>query len=407
MIINHYAGSKIHGMEYRPFYLAKEWVRLGHKVSIVAASFSHLHSQSPNINGDITEEVIEGIRYFWIKTPKYRGNGIGRVLNMLVFSWMLFRHKSKIMFSCNPDLVIASSPHPFTIFGASKIAHTSKAKLFFEVRDIWPLTLIELGGMSRFHPFVMLTQWAENFAYRVSDRVISLLPRSESYMKEHGMAAEKFIYLPNGIDIIEWQNDHKAPATILHASMLSQLKQEGKFIVGYAGSHGMANGLYTFIEAASLLQSQTIVFVLVGQGPEKKNLQQKVLQAGMKNVLFLPSVQKSHIPGLLSFMDVLYIGLKDESLFRFGVSPNKLMDYMMAAKPVIHAIKAGNDMVSECGCGISVPPENSEAIAKAVIQLMGMTPTERKKMGLRGKQYVSTYHDYRVLAKQLLRYCHE
>ena len=101
-------------------------------------------------------------------------------------------------------------------------------------------------------------------------------------------------------------------------------------------------------------------------------------------------------------MDVLFISLQKTPLFRFGVSPNKLMDYMMAGKPVIQAIEAGNDLVRESGCGISVKPEDPEAVVAAVLQLMSCKPAEREAMGHRGKQYVLAHHDYRILVQQFL-----
>lgn len=389
-------------MEYRPFCLAREWVKLGHKVSIVASSYSHLRSKEPYTNGSITKELIEGIHYYWLKTPVYKGNSVGRVFNMIVFSLMLFVQKSKILRDIKPNLVIASSPHPFIIFGARKIARLSNARLIFEVRDLWPLTLVALGGMSRLNPFIILMQWTENYAYRVVNHVISVLPKAKSYMQAHYMSEDKFAYIPNGIDVIEWQNSHKNSMSHNHVEKLSKYKQEGYFIVGYAGSHGLSNALHSLIEAAFLLRSQSIAIVLIGQGPEKEALQQRVSQLGLMNVAFLPPVSKSHIPSLLNYMDALFIGWLRNPIYRFGVSPNKLLDYMMSGKPVIHAIDAGNDLVAESGCGISIPPENPEKIAEAVIKLKKMTRVERGKMGQRGKEYVITHHNYSVLAKKVL-----
>ena len=108
------------------------------------------------------------------------------------------------------------------------------------------------------------------------------------------------------------------------------------------------------------------------------------------------------MPVILQEMDALYIGLKGDPLFRFGVSPNKLMDYMMAAKPVIYAIQSGNNLVAESGCGISVPPESPEDIVKAVLGLMNLSTEDRKQMGQKGRIYIRENHDYRLLAKQFL-----
>jgi glycosyltransferase involved in cell wall biosynthesis len=401
LLINHYAGSKKHGMEYRPFYLAREWVKLGHDVRIVAASFTHLRTQAPTLTGEFTQEEIEGIQYIWLRTPGYQGNNLGRVFNILTFVFQLLRYQSKLLENFKPDVVIASSTYPLDIYPAYQIAKRTYAKLIFEVHDLWPLTPIELAGMLPWHPYIMLLQQAENFAYQKADRIVSMLPKADSYMRSHGMAAHKFTYLPNSIDVEEWENS-LAPLPPLHSETLAQLKQLGHFLVCYAGSHGLANALYTLVDAAQLLQKEPVTFILVGQGAEKESLLQKAQQLELKNIVFLPPVSRASLPALLSQMDALFIGLKSQSLFRFGVSPNKLIDYMMAAKPVIHAIEAGNDLVAESGCGISIPAENPGAIARVVKQLMQMTVNDRELIGKKGREYVLKYHDCKVIARQFI-----
>lgn len=406
LLINHYAGSSTYGMEYRPFYLAREWINFGHTVTVVAASFSHLRSKEPDVKGPLTTETIDGINYIWLKTPKYHGNGIRRVLNMMAFSLLLIMQKPNILRINKPNLIIASSPHPFIIFAAKSMARSSNAKLIFEVRDLWPLTLIELGSISRSHPFVRLMNLSEKYAYRVADHVISLLPKSYAYMEEQGMAPKKFHCIPNGVDLNEWShNVAQLPAQ--HQKILSKIKEKKHFIVGYTGGHGISNALDYLIGAAKHLESKPVTIVLVGKGPEKKMLEQKTVEMGLQNVIFLPPVSKSAIPALLELMDVLFIGWKRSSLYRFGISPNKLLDYMMSGKPVIHSIDAGNDIVAESGCGISVPPENPEAIAKAIIEISNMSESERSELGLRGKEFIETHHDYVMLAKKFLAVLNE
>jgi glycosyltransferase involved in cell wall biosynthesis len=406
LLINHYAGSRIHGFEFRPFYLAKEWVKLGHRVTIAAASFSHARSKSPDTKGNVTEEDIEGVTYIWLKTPHYNGNGVWRVLNIFSFIFQLLMNKNELARQYLPDIIIASSTHPFDIYPAYWIAKDSKAKLIFEVHDLWPLSPIELGGMSPWHPFILITQWTENFAYRVSDKVVSVLPNTKHYMEEHGMAPHKFAYIPNGVCISEWGNA-RSMLPQQHSEAIAELKQKDHFIVGYTGAHGLPNALHSLVESASLLQNKRVTIVLVGQGSEKESLQQQAVQAGVKNVVFLPPVPKTSIPALLDSMDVLFNSLQDKPLFRFGISPNKLFDYMMSGKPVIQAINTTNDIVAESGCGLSIPPENHKAIAEAIIKLINMTETERREMGSKGKNYVITHHDYSVLAKKFLNVCNE
>jgi len=401
LLINHYAGSPYYGMEYRPYYLAREWVRTGHSVTIVAASFSHLRSKYPKIHKKIKEEIIDGIRYIWIKAPEYKRNGVKRAINMFNFIWRLTENSKKFSKKINPSVVIASSTYPLDIYPAYLISRFSKAKLIFEVHDLWPLTPIELGSMPKWHPFIVIMQIAEDFAYKRADKVISILPKALDYMVSRGLDPKKFVYIPNGIDIEEWQS-FDAPLPPQHKETVERLKQEGKFLVCYTGSHGVANALNYFVESAIYLRDLPVSLVLVGQGPEKDKLLRFVEKNNLTNVIFLPAVSKYSIPNFLNEMDILYIGWKNSPLYHFGISPNKLFDYMMSAKPIIHAVEAANDPVAESGCGISVSPENAVAIAEAIKKLFFMSAVERKEMGMRGREYVKINHDYKILAKRFL-----
>lgn len=388
-------------MIYRSYYLAREWVRLGHKVSIVAASFSHLRTHETDTVGSVTKEEIDGIQYIWLKTPRYQGNSIRRVLSMMVFSLQLVLFKSKIVSDCKPDLVIASSPQPFIIFGAKRIACSSCAKLIFEVRDLWPLSLCEVGGISPRHPFMAMMQWVEDYALRVSDKVTSTLPKADGYMISRGMPADKFCYVANGIDVTEWgKNEGSLPSE--HNDVLCKLKNAGRFVVGYAGAHGIPNALDSLVDAAALLQDFPVTVVMVGQGIKKEHLRARAGELGIENIEFLPPVPKLSMPELLEKFDVLFIGWLKSPVYRFGISPNKLFDYMMAAKPVVHSVDAGNDLVAESGCGISVPPEDPKAISDTIIRLFNMAAAEREAMGSSGRNYVLARHDYRALARHYL-----
>lgn len=401
LLINHYAGSPQYGMEFRPYFMAQEWIKAGHRVRIVAASESHVRSHKVAFEGETEGEVIDGIEYVWLKTPPYQGNGAARALNIFSFVWQLYRQSHRILQGFQPDAVIASSTYPLDIHPANRLAKQTGARLIWEVHDLWPLSPIELSGMSPWHPFILLMQHAENRACRVADKVVSMLPHTDDHLAEHGMAREKFVYVPNGIHAEAWEiDDSQLPAD--HLQLLDQLHGEGKTIVGYAGAHGLANALQHLISASELTRDLPVAYVLVGHGPEKASLEEQARASGLDNVHFLDSIPKTAIPALLERLDLLYIGLQRQSLFRFGISPNKLMDYMMAGKPVIQAIEAGNDIVSDSGCGITVTPEDPSAIAAAVRQLHAMTPDERRRLGENGRRYVSTHHDYPALAATFL-----
>lgn len=396
LLINHYAGSPEYGMEFRPYYMCKEWLKFGHKVLIVGGSQSHLRKQQPQKE----HENIDGVDYSWVKLYKYKGNGIGRIISMGMFISKLGMNYKKYLRDFVPDIVIASSTYPLDIYPARRIAKHYGAKLIYEVHDLWPLSPIELGGYSPKHPFIRVMQKAEDDCYKYVDAVVSMLPKSEPHMKERGLADGKFFCVPNGIVMDDWMN---YPAlSEPHLSTLDTLHSEGKFVVGFAGAHGIANSLYAAIDAVSGLKNDNVVFVLVGTGPEKERLIAYTKQHQIENVLFLPPVNKKLIPSLLEHMDALYIGLQRQSLFRFGISPNKMFDYMMASKPIIQAIDAGNNLVEEAQCGLYAEPDNIEEIRNAILQLKNMSPEERTRLGGNGKDFVMRNHTYGVLAQKFI-----
>jgi glycosyltransferase involved in cell wall biosynthesis len=401
LLINHYAGSPHHGMEFRPFYFARQWVRDGHEVEILAASFSHLRAKNPASVWLRRSEVLEGIRYKWFRTPAYNGNGVGRVVNMLTFlAWLVVLIPR--MAWRRPDVVIASSTYPLDMVPAWVAARLCGARLVFEVHDLWPLSPKELGQLSDRHPFILLMQWGENFAYRHCDLCVSLLPKAFEHMRAHGLNAERYLYIPNGIDPEEWQTE-VGVLDRSHREALVALRARHPFVLGYVGSHGLANALDTLLEAVSECRDERLGVVMIGGGPERARLQGKAASLGLEDrMVFLPPLPKRQVPSALAHMDALYIGWARSSLYRFGISPNKLFDYMMAGKPILHAIEAGNDPVREAGCGISVGPENVSFLVEGLEQLMGVSPEERAGMGGRGREFVLRHHRLDTLARTMM-----
>ena len=400
LYINHYAGSPEMGMEFRPYYLSREWVKMGHKVSIIAGDYSHLRKNNPVISEDMQKTTKDGIDYFWLRTGSYEGNGAKRALTMLSFCRKLLKYRKWIDKNLQPDVVISSSTYPIDSIPAHRIAVKGgkRAKHVHEVHDMWPSTLIEIGGMSKLNPFVVLMQIGENYAYRNADAVVSLLKYSKDYMTVHGLSGNKFYYVPNGIVEEEWENPVPIPEH--HKEMLQEIINEGKYIVGYFGGHALSNCLDSLINAARNINNDKVHFVLVGDGIEKK----KLIEASkdLKNISFLPPVEKRAVPDLTKYFDCTYIGAKDSPLYRFGVSPNKMFDGMMAGKPVIFAINAPITPIEESGCGYIVSPENSSAIVKAIDNLMALTEEEVEEMGMRGRKEVESKYTYRILAKNFI-----
>ena len=394
-LINQYASTPETGMGGRHYYLAKELAKQGHTVYLIAAGYTHLLRTPLELDKDYTiETVTAGFNFVWVKLPKYsHAHDKKRVLNWFIFAWKLLKLPKVI--EDKADAILYSSPSLIAFLGAQRLAKKLQTKLAFEVRDIWPLTLIELGGYSPKHPFIRLMQWVEDMAYHDSDVVLSNLPSAVEHMVARGMVRGKFQWIPNGCDLSEL----KTPKPLSVTTQLALPK--GKFIIGYAGTLGVANALDSFIEAALLLKGEVeIAFVLVGGGKEKSTLVEQA--KGLNNVYFIDPIPKQQIHSMLAEFDVCYIGLTKDPLFRFGVSPNKLFEYLLSLCPVLYAIESGDYLpVDECKAGLSIPAEDPQAIADAVVKLKDMSPEERQKMGENGRIYALEHHDYAKLAQKL------
>jgi len=392
-IINEYAGSPYHGMVYRHYYIGRELVKKGYKVYIIAASFSHLFFNQPKIRKKFDFEVIDGINYIWTKVPKYKHSRD----KVRAFKWLTFTFRTYFQLPTDsiekPDVILVSSPAPFPIISGYKWAKRYNAKFLCEIRDIWPLTLIELGNYSPNHPFIKLMEIFERFAYEKADKIISVLPLFDKYLKEKGFNPDKFVYIPNGICIDEVNKSEPLSKEI------KRRIPADKFIVIYTGAFGKPNALEYLIKAARLLKSNPdIRFILLGKGGEEQKLKELARNLKLNNVIFIPPIPKKQIQGILKLADSCYIGLKNKRIFRYGVSPNKLFDYMLSEKPIIYAVNSGNNPVKEFQCGVTVEAENPKAIAEGILKLYKMTEKERREMGKRGRNYVLKYHIYKKLA---------
>lgn len=405
LLINHYAGSPQHGMEYRPFYLAREWVRAGHKVRILGAGFSHVRTHQPKrpVDSKATwHESIEGIDYQWFATPAYKGNGVSRVRNIGTFLGRVFWASRQISDEFKPDVVIASSTYPMDIWVAQRLAKLNNAKLVFEVHDLWPLSPIEIGGMSPSHPFIRVCQAAENAAYRHADLVVSMLPNIATHAVQKGLPLERLVIVPNGASLDDWEGEVCVPVQEDIRAAIDAAHAIGHRVVAYTGSHGLPNALDTLLDAAANLHSEKLTFILVGDGHESMRLQRRCRDEGLSNVQMFPPVPKAQMVALLESIDMAYLGAPKHPIYRFGVSPNKMIDYMMARVPILYAIEAGNDPVSESGCGLSMPAESPEDLAKSILELASYLPSARISMGEKGRAYAVAHHTYVALAEKFI-----
>ncbi len=403
VVINHYAGSDRMGMEYRPFYLGREWLEAGHNVTIIAGSWSHLRARQPTVDRDheVTEE--EGVRFRWLRINRYNGNSLGRLVNMATFVAKLQIYAAAIAAEEKPDVVICSSTYPLDIYPGHRIAAKSCARLIFEVHDLWPLTPMLLGGYSEQHPYIRVLQRSEDYAYRTADAVVSILPDARDYMVQRGLCPSKFVHIPNGVPADRMLANEVQPIPDLVNRSIDTERRRGRFLVGFAGSLNLTStDLTTLLEAARLLSGMPVSFLIAGDGPHADALARRAAGYGLDNFHLLGHVPKRAIQDFLSRVDALAVPLHNSPLYRFGISLNKLFDYMLAGRPIIQATDCSNDLVSQADCGLTVAPGDPAAIADAVLRLRALPQHERARLGNNGRDFVTKHHDYRILARRFL-----
>lgn len=394
--INQYSSTPETAMGGRHYYLAQELAKKGHQVYVIAGCYSHLLRNPKKFEEQyLVEEIIPNFSFVWVNLPEYQeAHSKQRVLNWFKFSWLL-RNMADVI-PAKPDVILYSSPSLIGYLGAKHLANKFKVPFIFEVRDIWPLTLMELGGHSPNHPFIKFMQWIEDRAYRKADYVFSNLYNAVEHMQSRGLDSSKFHWIPNGVSLEEVSQ--KEPLSIETVTQLPQ----NKFIIGYTGTIGVANAIDDLIEAAKILSSNPqLHFVLVGSGKEKDNLIQKVNTFGLQNITFIDAIPKKQIQSMLEQFDVCYIGWQKNPLYRFGIAPNKLPEYLYAGKPIIHAFSGKGDIVQQAQAGITIEAEDPQAIVGAVEQLYLLTAEQRQKLGANGKQFVLQNLEYAMIAGKL------
>jgi glycosyltransferase involved in cell wall biosynthesis len=391
-ILNHYAQQPGRPGGTRHYSLAKYLLSHGWQTHIIAASVE-LNTGYQRLKSEEASRLdyYGHVAFFWLRTPKYKGNGIGRIINMLTYTAKALM-PSYTRNLPRPDIIIGSSVHPFAAWAGAILAKCYRVPFIFEVRDLWPQTLIDMGQISKNSLPAVLLRMLEKWLYSIADRILVVLPRAVDYIAPLGISADKIVWLPNGVDLIDFPDP---PSSVYRHC----------FTLMYFGAHGNANGLDNMIQAMALLQQRTftqpICLRLIGDGPLKPVLMKRACQLKLDNVFFEPPVPKKRIPTVAAEADAFVFSLVDAPVFRYGISSNKLFDFIVSSRPVLFCSNAINNPIHEANSGITVSPEDPVALADAIEQLLSMSPEKRHEMGKNGRRYVEKNHDYSVLAGKL------
>ncbi|RAG85765.1 glycosyltransferase WbuB [Streptacidiphilus pinicola] len=413
-IFNHYAAPPDSAAGTRHYDLGRVLAAAGHEVTVFASSFSHFTRREERLAPGQRRAVrnVDGVRFVWVRTVPYACNGIRRILNMGSYAARVLPAQQDLD---RPDVIVGSCVHPAAVLAAWVAARRRGSRFVVEVRDLWPQTLIDMGRLRAGGLPARILRLVETFCYRRASAVICLLPAAGGYLRSRGVPPDRIHYVPNGI------SDTRAPAdgepataggSVDHGPQVTDLitrirglRAGGCLIAGYVGSHGPANALDTVVAAAARLRAAgapRIATVLVGDGPEKVACRRLADELGLDNVVFWPPVPKSAVPAVLAELDVALFCLRDVAVFRYGLSSNKLFDYLASGKPVLFASNAPGGPVRESGGGVCVPAESPAALAEALTALARMSEEERRQMGGRGRAWVYRHHGTTALAAAFL-----
>jgi glycosyltransferase involved in cell wall biosynthesis len=389
--VSKYFGLPANRVGSRAFMLMRELAALGMHPMVFTANTNHLFTIR-DLAGPSQLERIEGVDICWLKLRQYKGaRSLSRIFSWLEFEWKLWRLPKHGL--PPPSVIVVSSLSLLTIVNGLHLKARFGCRLVFEVRDIWPLTLVEEGGFSPRNPFVMALHWVERMAYLKSDAIIGTMPNLQQHVREVAGKTRPVHCIPIGIDRDQITDHPNLPAdyTATHIP-------KNKFIVCHAGTIGQTNALEVLFETARLMQSNSDVhFLLVGDGDLRADFE--VQTSDLHNVSFAPAVPKNLVQAVLRQCNVTYFSAYPSKVWDYGMSLNKLIDYMLAGRPIIGSYSGFPSMLNESGGGSFVPAGDAAALQAEIMRLVGLEPAERQAMGQAARDWVIANRQYTDLAR--------
>ncbi|HUS11678.1 MAG TPA: glycosyltransferase family 4 protein [Pyrinomonadaceae bacterium] len=379
----------------RHYELARHCIKAGHNFAIVASDLSYLTGQKVSSGeGFVTEQNADGVRVLRSYTyPSLHTSFVWRVISFLSF---MFSSVWAGLKAGPVDVVMGTSPPIFQAFSAWLVSAIRRKPFLLEIRDLWPAFAIDMGVLK--NPLLIsLSRALERFLYWRADHLLVNSPAYRDYLIDRGIPDEKVSFIANGVD----PNMFDPAAS--GGRVRKEFNLEGKFVVTYAGAIGMANDLSTILKAAQQLSSKNNVhFLLVGDGKERATMESNAREIGLANVTFTGARPKSEMQNFLAASNACVATLKDIPMFR-TTYPNKVFDYMAAARPTILAIDGViREVIEAAHGGIFVRPGSSDDIANAVRRL-SENPTEAAEMGAKARDYVVQHFNRHIQAESFLQ----
>lgn len=396
-IINQYASH----LTSRHEELSKVFAAQGYKVAVITSSFHHGRREYLYDDPIVFNGYCDSVTYVYLhSSPAYKTNGAGRVFNMIDFCRLTNRYCEKIAaVTGKPDFVIASSAPPFVWEVGLKVAKKYKAKYIAEFRDIWPLSLIDVQGVSTNHPLVKFLEIIEKRAYKKSDAIVSTMPYAWKHViKVVNVPREKIHWMANGINVADVENSLKSDLKLppaLENFLISH------WCCVYVGSIVKSECIDFLIRSFSKIQDKDVFFAIIGEGHEKENVQRVVSSLSLSNVKFFSAIDKRLIPKALELAKVCVAAHNDIPIYQYGLSMNKLNDYLISGKPTIFACNAYS-IVKEAG-HFSIPMGDEKKLADTIITIKHFDDNKLRQLSSSAKALIREKYDYLEIGKRYIQ----
>ncbi len=394
LFLSHYFPPEINAPASRTYEHCKVWAEQGHEVTVVTCVPNHPQGKiyPPYRNRLWQREERDGIQVIRLFTYATANEGfLRRTANYVLFLKMVALMVWRLP---KADVVVSTSPQFFAGLAGYLVSRVKRVPWVLEVRDLWPDSILAVGAMKN-RRLIAVLEALERFAYRKAARIVSVTDSFVPHIEARG-GAGKTVVIKNGVNLDLFKPRPRDEA------FARELGCEGRFVAAYVGTHGMAHGLDTLLEAAKLLQSdKRFRFVMVGGGAERARLLAKRDAMGLSNVVMLEQMAKEEMPRLWSICDASLVLLRDLPLFA-SVIPSKIFESMAMGVPILLGVRGESaEIVQAAGCGLAIPPENPAALAQA-LRDMADDPSELEAWRRVGQGYVREHFDRRVLAMRFL-----
>lgn len=408
-IMNHHATNSFYKKGGRDYWFAENLIKRGYEPTIFCANTRHNCSDVVKIDAKkYGTKITKGIRYVFVKTTRYSGNGLDRIKNMVEFYKNLFAvAKENAKIHGKPDVIIASSVHPLTLVAGIKIAKKFGVQCICEIRDLWPESIVAYGYLKKNSLIAKLLYYGEKWIYKKADKLIFTMEGGKDYIiergwdKEHGgpIDINKVHHINNGVNL-EAYDYNKAHYTIDD----EDLNRKDLFKIIYTGSIRKVNNVNSIVEAAKYLNKkmhENIMFLIYGDGTEKEKLEKYCTNNNLQNIKFKGFVEKSKIPYILSKSNLNIMHFDQNGIKKYGASLNKMFEYFASGKPTISDCKFGYDLIEKYNCGIVVDNANAQQLAEKIVEISKLSKEDYDVYCENAMKAANDY-DFKILTQKLL-----